>query len=171
MASQTMTTGWATIMVLTLVGLMAGALQAPVAAQTEDKLASLIKDTGLKYKALDEYSYHVPFELDDDRTLDVFVTYNNEEKKFVLIFTTLLDYEDGHEFKPEVMARALAINNDYPVIKLCLDAEHGDLDCQSEVYVRTLDAQSLDMHINLVAAIAAQLADELKAMEEGEAVG
>ncbi len=143
----------------------------PVTAEPDDTLAGLMRDTDLKYKVIDEYSYLAPFERDNEETLDVFITYNNEKKNFVLIFTTLLDYEDGHEFSPEVLARAMKINNDYPVVKLCLDVENGDLDCQSEVYVRTLDAQSLEMHINFVASIADKFTEELKAMEEGEAVG
>jgi len=162
---------WTILVTVIAVSVLVSCLCTPVTADPDDKLASLMKDTELKYKVIDESSYLVPFERDGEETLDVFVTYNNEEKKFVLIFTTILDYEDGHEFSPEVLARAMKINNDYPVIKLCLDVENGDIDCQSEAYVRTLDAQSLDMHINFVAGIADEFAEELKAMEEGEAVG
>jgi hypothetical protein len=162
-----------------LVAILACALVVPAFAQdaedadTPDPLRTMMEETDLKYKVIDEYSYLVPFELgeDEENTLDVFVTYNNDEKKFVLIFCTILDYEDGHDFRGETLARAMKINNDYPVIKLCLDADNGDLDCQSEVYVRTMDATSLEMYINFVASMTLQFFDELHALEEEEAVG
>lgn len=158
------------ILLLAAVAILIGGTNTPATAE-EDKLSELLQETNLKYREINDYSYVVPFETEQNGTIDVFVTYNNEKKNFVLIFTTLLDYEDGHEFTPDVMARALVINNDYPAIKLCIDTENGDLDCQSEIYVRTLDAKSLDMHINFVAGVADAVGAELTAMEEGEAEG
>ena len=161
-------------LVVAVMCVVAGSLAMPARADDEDPLQAMLDQTDLKYRVLDENSYIVPFEIegaDEDETLDVFLTYNNDEKKFALMFCTILDYEDGHDFRPETMLRALRINNDFPAIKLCIDADNGDLDCQAEVYMRTLDAESLDMYINFVASMATKFAEELHALEEGEAVG
>lgn len=157
--------------VVTLMALAVSLLGMPTTAQAAEKLADLMGDTELKYEALDEISYLVPFEMEGDKTLEVYVTYNNEEKNFVLVFATVLNYEDNHEFRPETMARAMQINNDYPVIKLCLDSKNGDLDCQVEAYVRTLDGQALEMYIHFIAAMTAQFEEELRQIEDGLAVG
>ncbi len=161
-----------TLLLATAVCLVAGGMSVAARADdVNDPLRAMMEDTGLKYKIIDEHSYLVPFELDDEGTLDVFVTYNNEDKKFVLVFCTILDYEDGHQFRPETMARALKLNNDYPAVKLCLDVDNGDIDCQAEAYVRTLDADALDMYINFVASMAVKFFEELYTLEEPEAVG
>jgi hypothetical protein len=157
----------AVVVAVLLIGLLHGA----ALAQTDDRLANLMQETDLKFKVLNEYSYLVPFETDNNGQIDVYVTYNNEEKDFALIYTTLLDYEDGHEFRPEVAYRALKINNDYPAVKLCLDTSHGDLDAQTEQYMRTLDAQALSLHINMIAAIADRFMTELSDLEEGNTQG
>ena len=115
----------------------------PTSAHAADVLKDMIAKTGLQYDTIGEDLYIVPFETEDGDTLSVFVTYSNEEQKFVLIFCTVLDYEDEHQFKQETLATAMRINNDYPIIKMCLDADNGDIDCQVEPYVRTLDPEAL----------------------------
>ncbi|MFO7947208.1 MAG: hypothetical protein R6V19_10355 [Armatimonadota bacterium] len=140
-------------------------------AQDNDRLASLMQQTDLKFKVLSEYSYLVPFKTDDHEQLDVYVTYSTPEKECALIYTTVLDYEDGHDFRAPVMSRALQINNDYPWAKFALDAGNGDLDLQSEPVMRTLDAEALDMQINLIAALTDKFMDELSDLEEGNTQG
>lgn len=155
------------MMVLTAVVLLLGAACSTAVAQTEDRLANLIQQTDLKFKVLDPHSYLVPFETDARDRINVYVTYRSEKKEFALMYTTLLDYEDDHEFRPQVLSRALRINNDYAGVKLCLDPERGDLDGQMELYMPTLDAESLSLHINMIAAIADKFMPELSDLEEG----
>jgi hypothetical protein len=123
-------------------------------AQEADPLGAMIAKSGLKFRELEKGSWVVPFDAGEGKTMDVYVTYNNEKKKFAMIFTTVVDKEDNYAFSKEILLEAMKLNNDYPACKFCLDAANGDIDCQSEVYMATLTPESLDMHINLVAALA-----------------
>lgn len=123
-------------------------------AQEADPLGAMIAKSGLKFRQVENGSWVVPFDAGEGNTMDVYVAYNNEKKKFAMIFTTVVDKEDNFSFSKEILLEAMKLNNDYPACKFCLDAENGDIDCQSEVYMATLTPESLDMHINLVAALA-----------------
>lgn len=140
-------------------------------AQDNDRLASLMQQTDLKFKVLSEHSYLVPFKSDEHDEIRIYVTYSTPKKECALIYATVLDYEDGHDFRAAVLSRALQINNDYPWAKFALDASNGDLDLQSEPVMRTLDAEALDMQINLVAALTDKFIDELVDLEEGNTEG
>jgi hypothetical protein len=166
------TTGTARMIPIALTALsVAIAFIAVPAFAQADKLADLLAKTDLVYDTLNENLYLLPFETEDEGTINVLVTYSNEEKQFLLIFTTVLDYEDYHGYKSETLAAALRISNDHQAIKMCLDIENGDIDCQVEPYLRILDAEALDMYINLVVGIAAQYKEELSNLEEGLPVG
>lgn len=162
--------GKITLGALVLTAVLAGALglllHGTVAAQDEEAnlLKDLLEKTDLKTRALDDESWIVPFDARDGSTIDVYVTYNNEKKKFAMIFATVVDKDDKFEFGREVLAECMKLNNDYPACKFCLDYDHGDIDCQSEVLISTLTAEALDMHINLVAALADEQAANLRAL-------
>lgn len=125
------------------------------------QLADLMPQTGLKYSALEGQAdtWRVPFDGRDGKNIDVFVTYNDDNKQFALIFATVVDREDKFSFNVEVLTEAMKLSNDYPGMKFVLDEDHGDIDCQSEVYMATITAESLGMYINLVAS----MSDEHKA--------
>ncbi len=159
--------GKITLGALVLTAVLAGALillHGSVIAQDEDAnpLKDLLEKTDLKLRPLDDESWIVPFDADDGSTFDVYVTYNNDKKKFAIIFATVVDKEDKFEFSREVLEACMKLNNDYPASKFCLDYDHGDIDCQSEVYMATLTPESLFMHINLVAALADEQAANLR---------
>jgi len=118
-------------------------------------LGALLKATGLKYSALEGVadSWRVPFDAKEGKTLDVFVTYNDDKKHFALIFATVVDREDNYAYNRDLLAAAMKLNNDLPGIKFVLDQKNGDIDCQTEVYMATITAESLAMYINLVASI------------------
>ena len=121
----------------------------------EKNLGDLLKATGLKYNALEGQtdSWRVPFDAKEGKALDVFVTYNDDKKQFALIFATVVDREDNYAYGREVLAECMKLNNDFPGIKFVLDEKHGDIDCQTEVYMSTITAESLTMYINLVASM------------------
>ncbi|NPV49134.1 MAG: hypothetical protein HPY69_19495 [Armatimonadetes bacterium] len=156
----------AVVMTAILAGALGLLLHGTVSAQDEEAnpLKDLLEKTGLKTRALDDESWIVPFDAQDGGTIDVYVTYNNEKKKFAMIFATVVDKDDKFEFGREVLVECMKLNNDYPACKFCLDYDHGDIDCQSEVLISTLTAESLDMHINLVAALADEQAESLRAL-------
>jgi hypothetical protein len=126
-------------------------------AQDQPDLGLLLEELsqdGLKYRKLDDTTWIVPFEGDDDLTVNVFVTYNNDKKSFALLFATVVDKDDKFDYNLDVLLECMKLNNDYPGVKFCLDYDNGDLDCQSEVLMKTITAESLETHINLVAALA-----------------
>jgi hypothetical protein len=139
------------------IALLAGLLLAATAgfAQNQD-LGELLKATGLKHTALEgqDNSWRVPFEGEAGKTLEVYVTYNDDKKQFALIFATVVDREDNYVFSREVLVECMKLNNDYPGVKFVLDEKHGDIDCQTEAYMGTITAESLGMYINLVASMA-----------------
>lgn len=138
--------------------------QAQEQAQDDNPLKALLDQTGLKYKKLDDTSWIVPFDAKEGKTIDVYLTYNDDKKKFALIFSTVVDKDDNYEFGKEVLAEAMKLNNDYPGIKYCLDADHGDIDVQSEIYMSGLNAEVLTMYVNLVAQMADDNAEKLNAL-------
>lgn len=129
-------------------------LACQVQAQDENPLKTVLDKTGLKYKKLDDTSWIVPFDAKDDKSLDVYVTYNDDKKKFALIFATVVDKDDNFEFGKDVLLEAMKLNNDFPGVKFCADVDHGDIDVQSEVLMTTLTPEVLSMYINLVAQMA-----------------
>jgi len=136
-----------------------------VSAQGDNPLADLLKKTDLKFRSLDEESWVVPFDIGEGKTRDVYVTYNNEKKKFAMIFTTVVNKDDKHDYGAPILLESMKLNNDYPACKFCLDYDNGDIDCQSEVYMETLTPQSLALHINLVAAVASDHGEKLNQLE------
>ena len=63
------------------------------------------------------------------------------------------------------MREALQLNNGHPTAKFVIDAERGDLDCQSELDMTTLPAESLKRHLNLLAAVADDTRARLESLE------
>ena len=140
-----------------IVAVLAAALFVSAAGFAQEKnLGELLKATGLKYSALEgqEDSWRVPFDAQGGKTLNTLVTYNDDKKQFALIFATVVDRTDGYSFNRDVLAECMKLNNDYPGMKFVLDEKHGDIDCQTEVYMSTITAEALGMYINLVASMA-----------------
>lgn len=133
----------------------------PALAQEQSQLEALMNATGLKVEKLEADIWKVPFGGDNAETLEVYVTYNNEKEIGALVFCTVVDRDEDFQFNREVLARALMISNDQPFVKLVLDAEHGDLDCQTEAYMPTLTAEALKMYVDTVAAVSSQYRAEL----------
>lgn len=152
--------------------IVAAVLLAGTAGLAEDKsLGDLLKATGLKHTALEgqENSWRVPFEGEGGKNLDVFVTYNDDKKQFALIFATVVDREDGFAYNRETLAECMKLNNDYPGVKFVLDEKHGDIDCQTEVYMSTITSETLAMFINLVASMGDENAPKLNQLAGGAA--
>ena len=124
------------------------------AVDQANPLKAMLDKSGLKYKKLDDESWIVPFDAKDGKTLDVYLTYNDTNRKFALIFSTVVDKEDKYDFPKAVLVEAMKLNNDYPGVKFCLDADHGDIDVQTEVLMQTLTPEVLSMFVNLVAQMA-----------------
>jgi len=133
-----------------------------VSAQGDNPLKDLLAKTTLKNRALDNESWVVPFDGKDGESIDVYVTYNNEKRKFAMVFATVVDKEDKFDFDKDVLLECMKLNNDYPACKFCLDYDHGDIDCQTEVLMATLTPESLAMHINLIAAMVDEQKAELR---------
>lgn len=157
------TLAWSAVALVAVVGLviaMPGSSR--VVAADDNPLKTMLEKTQLKSRALDDTSWIVPFDAKDGGNIDVYVTYNNEKRKFAMIFATVVDKDDKFDFGKDVLVEAMKLNNDYPACKFCLDYDHGDIDCQSEVLMSTLTPETLDMHINLVAALADEQGPKLK---------
>jgi hypothetical protein len=148
---------------------LAAILVLTAGAHAEGNLADLLKATGLKYSALEgvEDSWRVPFDAKGGKTLDVFVTYNDDKKHFALIFATVVDREDNYVYNRDTLVKAMKLNNDFPGIKFVLDEKNGDIDCQTEVYMQTITAESLTMYINLVASMGDDNMAELNQLAGG----
>ena len=161
--TRTTRTMWTLMAVAASLMLCAGAY-----AQGKD-LASLLKATGLKHTALEgvEDSWRVPFDAAGGKTLDVFVTYNDDKKHFALIFATVVDREANYAYNRDVLVKAMKLNNDFPGIKFVLDEKNGDIDCQTEVYMETITVESLTMYINLVASMGDENMAELNRLAGG----
>ncbi|MEN6547967.1 MAG: hypothetical protein ABFE07_18170 [Armatimonadia bacterium] len=128
----------------------------PALAQEQGQLETLMNATGLKMEKLEADTWKVPFDGDNGKTLEVYVTYSNDKKLSALIFCTVVDRDANFQFNREVLARAMVISNDQPFIKIVLDAAHGDLDCQTEAYMPTLTAEALKMYLDTVASMSDQ---------------
>jgi hypothetical protein len=147
---------------------LAALLMLSAGAYAQD-LAGLMKATGLKYTALEgiEDSWRVPFDAEGGKTLDVFVTYNDDKKHFALIFATVVDREDNYVYNRDVLAKSMKLNNDLSGVKFVLDEKNGDIDCQTEVYMPTITAESLAMFINLIASVGDENTAELSQLAGG----
>lgn len=161
----------AAVVIVALV--LGGVAFIPVGARAngENPLAEMLVQTDLKYRELDEEGWVIPFEGENDEIIDVYLTYNNEKRKFAMIFTTVVDRDPEYEFSRDLLEAAMRLNNDYPGVKFCLDQTYGDIDCQAEVYMETITPESLDMYINLVAALALSHSATLNELARDEAVG
>lgn len=165
--------GYARIVPLLWVGmLLAGMMMLPAVASAQDAapaaaaevnnpLKDLLDKTGLKYKKLDDESWIVPFDAKEGETLDVYLTYNDSNRKFALVFSTVVDKEDNYNFPKEALVEAMKLNNDFPGVKFCLDIDHGDIDVQTEALMQTLTPETLTMFVNLVAQMADDNAKKL----------
>lgn len=140
-----------------------------VSAQDADPLLSLLEKSGLKFDNLEKDSWTVPFAAKDNKTLKVFVTHSNEDKLFVLMFTTVVDREPDFVFNRDVLRECMKLNNDYPAIKFVLDEKEGDLDCQAEAYMSILTPEALALYINSVASLADENAAKLNQLAGGTA--
>jgi hypothetical protein len=159
--------GKITVAVVAALAVMAGvfALTARTAhAQDDNPLKTILDKTGLKYKKLDDTSWIVPFDAKGGKTIDVYVTYNDDKRKFALIFATVVDKEKNYDYGKEVLTEAMKLNNDFPGVKFCLDSDHGDIDCQSEVLMSVLTPDILSMYVNLVAQMTDDNAEKLGAL-------
>ena len=136
-----------------LAGLLA-LLVCQVQAEDDNPLKAVLDKTELKYKKLDDTSWIIPFDAKDNKSLDVYVTYNDDKKKFALVFATVVDKDDKFDYNKDVLLEAMKLNNDFPGVKFCADVDHGDIDVQSEVLMTTLTPEVLSMYINLVAQMA-----------------
>lgn len=153
-----------------LVAVLAAILLLSAGAFAQEKnLGDLLKETGLKYSALEGQadSWRVPFDAKEGATMDVFVTYNDDKRQFALIFATVVDREDNYSYGREVLVEAMKLNNDFPGVKFVLDEKHGDIDCQTEVYMTTITTESLAMYVNLVASMADENAAKLQQLAGG----
>jgi hypothetical protein len=144
------------VLTLALVAITSGLIMSNVRAAGDNPLLDLLKDSGLKYKNVGDSgtSWIVPFDTDGGKTLNVFVTYNNDKRKFCMMFCTVVDKEKKHDFNLEMLVEAMKYNNDYPACKFVLDYDNGDIDVQNEVLMRTLTPDSLADYVNLLASMA-----------------
>lgn len=135
------------------------------AAGEAPDLERLLQETGLKYRTLSPEAFAIPFEARDGRSIEVYLTWWDSDRDFALLFTTVLDLEDQHAFTPDLMREALQLNNGHPTAKFVIDADRGDLDCQTELDATTLTAESLKKHLDLLAAVADDTRARLEALE------
>lgn len=131
------------------------AFSIPVArAQTTVDLGALLQQTGLKYKSVPNPQvqvWKVPYDNGKDGTIYEYVTYSNDKRQFALLFVTVVDRAPGYQFSYALLSRAMQINNDKVGIKFVLDGKHGDIDCQTEVYLPTATPASLKRALDNVA--------------------
>ena len=126
-----------------------------VPAQAEDRLKTLLEQTGLKYSALDmPDAWKIAYDGDDGKTVTEYLTYSNDRKEYALMFVTVVDREDNYAFSYAALKEALKLSNDDVGVKFVLDEKHGDIDCQSEVYLGTATPESLKRALDAVASTA-----------------
>lgn len=151
--------------------LLLALLVLPTQARAQDlaDLKTLMEETGLKSRTLEtvEASWVVPFESSTGKEFDVYVTYANDRRDFALIFTTVVDGEDGEVFGQPLLSQALKLSNDYTGVKFAYDQKYGDLDCQAEVYLGAgaVTAAELKRYINAVADVADTCRADLNALK------
>jgi|ADurb_Gel_02_Slu_FD_contig_21_2993855_length_558_multi_4_in_0_out_0_1 hypothetical protein len=127
-------------------------------------LGQLMEKTDLKVQALGREGYLVRYETDSGVDLDVLVVYWDESKEQVLIFSTVVDREPGETFSPELLQKAMELNNGHPFAKFVLDPEHGDVDCQTELDLAGLTPKALTWHITWVASVSEKARDLFKGL-------
>lgn len=139
-----------------------------VGAQDNNPLASMLRDSGLKYSAVGDSgtSWKVPFDTDNGKTMNVFVTYNNDKRKFCMMFCTAVDLEKKHDYNRGVLLECMKYNNDYPACKFVLDYDNGDIDCQNEVLMKTLTPETLSAYVNLIASMVVDKQAKLNQLAE-----
>lgn len=123
-------------------------------AQTTVDIGALLQQTGLKYSSVKDpnaKAWKVPYDDGKGGTVNEYVAYSNGNKDFALIWVTVVDRAPGYNFSYALLTRAMQLNNDEGGIKFVLDGKHGDIDCQTEVYLPTATPQSLRMALDNVA--------------------
>ncbi|HXH64597.1 MAG TPA: hypothetical protein VNH42_03690 [Mariprofundaceae bacterium] len=132
-------------------------------AQAQDVLASLLQQTGLKYKTLNG-SWMVPFNDGKGKTINEYVTYSNNRREFALIFVTIVHRPPHYVFSRALLTEAMKMNNDDVGAKFVLDDDRGDIDCQTEVYLPTATPASLKMALDNVASRAIHNMEKLNSL-------
>jgi hypothetical protein len=99
-------------------------------------------------------------------TIDVYVTYNDDNRRYALIFANVVDEAPEHSYGQDILTECMKLNNLYPGVKFCLDFANGDIDCQNESLMSTLTSKSLSMQLDRVASIADEFGPALRAMSE-----
>ena len=137
-------------------------LACSVSAQGEKDLGQLLKQSGLKYQALeDDAGWAVQMDTGGAEPTTVLLTYGDKEKTFALIFSTVVDKDDKFDYGKELLVECMKLNNDINYCKLCLDFDNGDIDCQGEQYMSVLTSDLLVKYIKVVAATAAENRENL----------
>ncbi|HOX27054.1 MAG TPA: hypothetical protein PLL30_15145 [Candidatus Krumholzibacteria bacterium] len=148
---------------------LATAIACPLAraqSGTPGPLKDLLDQTGLVWSPVEQSvdSWRVPYESSDGRgPVEVFLTYNDDSRQFALLFATVVDRPEYFDFGKDVLVECMRLNNDYSGVKFCLDARYGDIDCQTELLMSALDAETLALSLERVA----DLADQHRARLDG----
>jgi len=138
-----------------LVCLLGFALAAGTAmAQEQDPLGKLLGTCGLEVTKMADDAWNIPFDVGKDKPLNVIVSYHDDEKKFALIYTTVVDRKDNFQFNQKVLQECMKLNGEYPVAKFSLDPPAGNIDCEIQTYVPGLTADELKLYCSFVASIA-----------------
>lgn len=154
MMMQMITTRKALLICLMALVLAAGLALAQEPAQEPDPLAKLVATCGLEVTKLADDAWNIPFDVGKDKPLNVIVSYHDDEKKFALIFTTVVDRKDNFQFNQNVLQECMKLNGEYPVAKFSLDPPAGNLDCEIQTYIPALTAETLRLYASFVASIA-----------------
>lgn len=134
------------------------------AQQTHVDLGALLQKTGLKYSSVSNAHvqvWKIPYDNGKGGTVDEYLTYSNDKDQFGLIFMTVVHRQPYYQFSRALLATAMQINNDKVGIKFVLDGKHGDIDCQTEIYLPTATPATLKRAMNDVAYTATAYWDEL----------
>lgn len=123
-------------------------------AQEQDPLGKLLAACGLEVTKMADDAWNIPFDVGKDKPLDVIVSYHDDEKKFALIYTTVVDRKDNFQFNQKVLQECMKLNGEYPVAKFSLDPPAGNIDCEIQTYVPSLTADELKLYCSFVASIA-----------------
>lgn len=134
-----------------------------------DNLQEVLAGTGLSWQAIEEGvdSWRVSFQ-DSAETgsIDVYLTYNDDNRRYALIFSTVVDEAPEYIYSQDILAECMKLNNLYPGIKFCLDFANGDIDCQNESLMSTLTSESLSLQLDRVASFVDEYGPTLRAMAE-----
>lgn len=136
-------------------------------AQTTIDIGALLQQTGLKYSNISNanvQAWKIPYDNGKGGTIDEYITYSNDKRDFALIFVTVVDKTPGYNFSYALLTRAMQLNNDKVGIKFVLDEKHGDIDCQTEVYLPAATPATLKRALDNVAKEATDEWQELNGL-------